>query len=156
MNIYGPRMDDQGAYVSVIMKVLDRIAAGRPPVVFGDGSQSYDFVYVLDAARANALALKSPATDVFLNVGTGVQTTINQLVKELLKLEGSELEIQYLPQEQMFVTTRLGSTELAATEIGFIAKTPLQQGLRAVVEWQRKHRATAADARLSAEAPTAG
>jgi nucleoside-diphosphate-sugar epimerase len=80
MNIYGPRMDYKGTYVSVIMKVLDRIDAGERPVIFGDGSQAYDFVHVGDVARANILAMKSDATDVNLNVGTGVRTSIKELV----------------------------------------------------------------------------
>ena len=80
MNVYGPRMDYKGTYVSVIMKVLDRIDAGERPSIFGDGSQAYDFVHVDDVARANILALKSDATDAFYNVGTGVKTTINELV----------------------------------------------------------------------------
>src|SRR6185295_13232454 len=63
MNVYGPRMDYHGAYVSVIMKVLDRIRQNVPPVIFGDGSQAYDFIHVEDVARANILALKADATD---------------------------------------------------------------------------------------------
>ena len=82
-------------------------------MIFGDGSQAYDFVHVDDVARANILALKSDATDVCLNVGTGVKTTINELVGTLLEITGSDLEPEYLPQEQMFVTHRVGSTELA-------------------------------------------
>ena len=89
MNIYGPRMDYKGTYVSVIMKVLDRIEQGQPPIIFGDGSQSYDFVHVSDVARANILALQSDATDEFFNIGTGVRTTINELVEILLKLTGT-------------------------------------------------------------------
>jgi UDP-glucose 4-epimerase len=77
MNVYGPRMDYRGTYVSVIMKVLDRIDQGLPPVVVGDGSQAYDFVHVDDVARANILALKSDATDDAVNVGMGVKTSIN-------------------------------------------------------------------------------
>ncbi|HEY6118854.1 MAG TPA: NAD-dependent epimerase/dehydratase family protein, partial [Pyrinomonadaceae bacterium] len=80
MNIYGPRMDYKGTYVSVIMKVLDRIDQGLSPVIFGDGSQAYDFVHVADVARANILAMKSDAKDEFFNVGMGVKTTIDELV----------------------------------------------------------------------------
>src|SRR5476649_1018236 len=76
MNIYGPRMDDKGAYVSVVVKVLDRIAGGQPPVIFGDGSQTYDFIHVGDVAKANVLAMKSDVSDVAVNIGTGVKTTI--------------------------------------------------------------------------------
>lgn len=138
MNIYGPRMDDKGTYVSVIMKVLDRIDAGRRPVIFGDGSQTYDFVHVADVARANVLALKSDATDELLNIGMGLPTTINELVGLLLELTGSDLEPEYRPDEQMFVTHRVGSTEKAERELGFRAEVPLDEGLRSVVDWRRQ------------------
>lgn len=138
MNIYGPRMDYKGTYVSVIMKVLDRIDQGKPPIIFGDGSQAYDFIHVDDVARANICALKSAATDTFFNVGMGVKTTINELVEKLLALTGSPLKPEYKPQEQMFVTQRVGSTEKATKEIAFTAKVSLDEGLRSVVEWRRK------------------
>jgi UDP-glucose 4-epimerase len=144
MNVYGPRMDYKGTYVSVIMKVLDKIDAGEPPLIFGDGSQAYDFVHVSDVARANILSLKSDATDTFLNVGMGVQTTINELVERLIALTGSELQPEYLPQEQMFVTNRVGSTELAEQAIGFRAQVPLDEGLASIVEWRRQDKLAAA------------
>lgn len=137
MNIYGPRMDYKGAYVSVIMKVLDKIEMGEPPVIFGDGSQSYDFIHVDDVARANILALKSDATDDFFNIGMGVKTTINELVELLLSLTGSSLRPIYQPQAQMFVTHRIGSTEKAKQHLGFEAKIPLEEGLRTVIAWRR-------------------
>ena len=140
MNVYGPRMDYLGTYVSVIMKVLDRIESGESPVIFGDGSQAYDFVHVEDVARANVLALKSDATDINLNVGTGVKTTIAQLVQALLEATGCELEAEYRPDEQMFVTHRVGSTELAESAIGFRAEIPYEDGLRSVIEWRRADR----------------
>ena len=138
MNVYGPRMDYKGAYVSVIMKVLDKIDAGEPPVIFGDGSQAYDFVHVSDVARANILALKSESsTDRNYNVGTGVKTTIKELVDALLEITGSDVKPEYRPQEQMFVTHRVGSTENAVRDLGFAAHTPYEDGLRSVVEWRR-------------------
>ena len=140
MNIYGPRMDYKGTYVSVIMKVLDRIEQGQPPIIFGDGSQSYDFVHVSDVARANILALQSDATDEFFNIGTGVRTTINELVEILLKLTGTHLQPEYRPQEHMFVTHRVGSTEKAVRMLDFRATVPLVEGLQSVVEWRRTDR----------------
>lgn len=137
MNVYGPRMDYKGTYVSVIMKVLDRIEAGEAPVIFGDGSQAYDFVHVADVARANILALKADVTDRNYNVGTGVKTTIKELVDTLLEITGSSLEPEYRPQEQMFVTHRVGSTENAERDLGFVAEMPYADGLRSVVEWRQ-------------------
>jgi UDP-glucose 4-epimerase len=137
MNVYGPRMDYEGAYVSVIMKVLDKIDAHEPPVIFGDGSQAYDFIHVEDVARANILALKSDATDFNYNIGTGVKTTIKELVDSLLEITGTDLEPEYRPQEQMFVTHRVGSIDAAQRDLGFTAAIPYEEGLRSVVEWRR-------------------
>jgi UDP-glucose 4-epimerase len=148
MNVYGPRMDYEGTYVSVIMKVLDRIDAGDPPVVFGDGSQAYDFVHVRDVARANVMALTSEATDVNLNVGTGIKTSIRELVEAMLELTGSDLEPDYRPQEQMFVTHRVGSTELAEALIGFRAEIGWREGLASVIEWRQADQARALDGRV--------
>ena len=139
MNVYGPRMDYKGTYVSVIMKVLDRIDEGKRPIIHGDGSQAYDFVHVDDVARCNILAMKAAhVTDEFFNVGKGTKTTINELVLKLLKLTGSKLEPEYHPQEHIFVTHRLGSTEKAEKLLGFKATRDLDDGLRSVVEWRKQ------------------
>jgi UDP-glucose 4-epimerase len=138
MNIYGPRMDYKGTYVSVIMKVLDRIDQGQPPIIFGDGTQAYDFVHVDDVARANILALKSDATDEFFNVGMGVKTSIDELVARLIEITGTNVRPEYRPQEQMFVTHRVGSTEKAERMLDFRARITLDEGLRSVVEWRRE------------------
>jgi UDP-glucose 4-epimerase len=147
MNVYGPRMDYKGTYVSVIMKVLDRIDAGERPVIFGDGSQAYDFVHVGDVARANILAMRSDATDVNLNVGTGVKTSIKELVDVLLEETEAAIEPEYRADEQMFVTHRVGATEQAEALIGFRAELPYREGLRSVIEWRRS------DQRRSLEQP---
>jgi len=152
MNIYGPRMDDRGTYVSVIVKVLDRIASGERPVIFGDGSQAYDFVYVEDVARANVLSLTSDATDECINVGIGVRTSIRELVDSLLRITGSSLEPEYRPQEQMFVTHRVGSTDKAERLLGFRAVVPLDEGLERVVAWHRAQHGTGALAATGAPA----
>lgn len=144
MNVYGPRQDYRGAYVSVIMKILDRIDQGRPPIVYGDGSQSYDFVYVEDVARANLCALRSDCDDAFYNVGSGRGTSIKELCTLLLELTGADLDIQYEPAGQTFVTHRVGSTERAARELGFEAAVDLREGLRRVIRWRERHKAQAA------------
>jgi len=140
MNIYGPRMDYQGTYVSVIMKVLDRIDQGLPPIIFGDGSQAYDFIHVDDVARANLLALQNDASDEFFNIGMGVKTTIRELVELMLDITGSDLEPEYRPQEQMFVTHRVGSTDKAERLLGFRAGISLRDGLQSVIEWRRREK----------------
>lgn len=141
MNIYGPRMDYRGTYVSVIMKVLDRIFAGERPVIFGDGKQVYDFIHVADVARANILGMKAECADENFNIGMGIGTSINELVRILLELTGSSLEPEYRTEAQSFVTQRIGSTDKAERLLGFRATTPLHEGLRSVVDWRLAQRA---------------
>lgn len=137
MNIYGPRMDYHGTYVSVIMKVLDRIFAGERPVVFGDGSQVYDFIHVADVARANVLGMQADCADENFNIGMGIGTTINELVNILLELTGSSLTPEYRAEAQSFVTQRIGSIDKAERLLGFRATLPLRDGLRSVVQWRQ-------------------
>lgn len=136
MNVYGPRQDYKGTYIAVMMKILDRIDEGKPPVIHGDGSQTYDFVYVRDVARANVRALKSDATDLFCNVGTGEGTTIAELTDLLLQITGSDLEPEHREADREFVTNRIGSVETAREELGFEAEVELEEGLRRLVEWR--------------------
>src|SRR6266571_5283976 len=119
MNVYGPRQDYKGAYIAVIMKVLDRLDHGLSPVVYGDGSQEYDFIYVADAARANVLAMQAEASGQNYNVGRGIGTSIKELSELLLRLTNSDLKINYEPASQTFVTNRIGSTEAAERDLGF-------------------------------------
>jgi UDP-glucose 4-epimerase len=144
MNIYGPRMDYEGTYVSVIMKVLDRIFAGERPVVFGDGSQVYDFIHVSDTARANILGMKAECADENFNIGMGIGTSINELVTMLLQITGTSLAIDYRPQAQSFVTQRIGSIDKAERLLGFKATIPLREGLQSVVDWRMAQRAATA------------
>ncbi len=140
MNVYGPRQDYKGAYISVIMKILDRIDQGLSPIVYGDGLQSYDFIHVCDVARANVCAMESEASDRFYNVGRGISTTIRELCEQLLELKGaSELGIEYKPEGQTFVTQRVGCPEAAKGEIGFEASLGLEEGLQSLIEWREAH-----------------
>ncbi|RPI15686.1 MAG: NAD-dependent epimerase/dehydratase family protein [Ignavibacteriae bacterium] len=139
MNVYGPRQDYKGTYIAVIMKILDNLDQGKPPVVYGDGTQAYDFIYVEDAAEANVLGLKSDTVDTFYNVGMGVKTSIKELAEMLLDITGSNLEIEYRPEGKTFVTNRIGSTKKAEREIGFRAKTKLEDGMKKLIEWRKEH-----------------
>lgn len=139
MNVYGPRQDYKGAYIAVIMKILDRLGQGLPPILYGDGSQAYDFIYVLDAAQANIRALKGDTKDEFYNIGMGTQTTIRELCEMILSITGKNVEIQYEPAGQTFVTNRIGSTEKAKRDLGFEAKVNLREGLTKLIEWRELH-----------------
>jgi UDP-glucose 4-epimerase len=137
MNVYGPRQDYHGAYVAVIMKMLDAISRDEPVKVYGDGSQAYDFVYVGDCGRANVCAMKADKTDRFYNVGTGIRTSILELTNRLLEVTGAKSEIQYEPAGLTFVKNRIGSPVRARDEIGFVSTTPLDEGLKLLADWHR-------------------
>ena len=140
MNVYGPRQDYHGAYVAVVMKILDRLDKGLSPIVYGDGSQAYDFIYVGDCGRANVCAMKAATTDTFYNVGMGVKTTIKELCEMILRITGSKLQIQYEPSGMTFVKNRVGCPKKAAREIAFTAAMPLEEGLKKLIERRKAHK----------------
>lgn len=148
MNVYGARQDYRGTYVSVIMKILDRIDQGLPPVVYGDGSQAYDFIYVTDCALANVCAMKSEATDSFYNVGTGQKTSIKELTEKILQVTKTKLAAQYEPSGQTFVKNRVGCSLKAEQEIGFKAQMALEKGLQELIQWRKSHQAEVTRRRL--------
>jgi len=150
MNVYGPRQDYRGAYIAVMMKILDRLDQGLPPIVYGNGSQAYDFVYVTDCALANLCALKANVTDQFLNVGRGIQTTIKELTGIILEITGLNFSIQYEPGGTTFVTNRVGCPKKAKAEIAFTAEVDLRKGLRQLIKWRENHKAEVARRRLEA------
>ena len=138
MNVYGPRQDYRGAYISVIMKMLDQIDQGKPMTVYGDGSQAYDFVYVNDCAIANVCAMKSETTDRFYNVGTGKKTSIRELAELLIEISGAKSDIVYEPEGPTFVRNRIGCPERAKQEILFEAKVDLIDGLKGLIDWRKR------------------
>jgi nucleoside-diphosphate-sugar epimerase len=140
MNVYGPRQDYRGAYIAVIMKMLDAIDRGEGPTILGDGSEAFDFVAVEDCARANLCAMRAEAVDRFYNVGTGKRTSLRELAELLLRLRGSNQAIKYAPRSQAtLVRNRIGSPKRAQQEIGFLAQVPLEQGLRDLIAWRKTH-----------------
>lgn len=139
MNVYGPRHDYRGVYVTVIMKILDNLDKGLSPIVYGDGSQAYDFIFVRDCARANIKAMQAEAVDQFYNVGTGVRTSIKDLAELVLKIVGSDLKVQYEPGGMTFVKNRIGCPLKAQEEIGFTHLVSLEEGLRELIEWRKNH-----------------
>lgn len=143
-NVYGPRMDVHGAYTEVLIRWMDRIASGQPPLIFGDGTQTMDFVHVEDVARANVLAAKAATTDRAYNVGTGIEVSLSELGRRLLQVMESGLSIEYGPPRSVNpVPRRLADTRRAKSEIGFEAAISLDRGLRNLVEWWRQQQADA-------------
>ena len=142
MNVYGPRQDYRGAYIAVIMKMLDAIDRGESPTILGDGSEAFDFVAVEDCARANLCAMEAETTDQFYNVGTGKRTSLKQLAEMLIELTGCKKPIQYQPHSQAtLVRNRIGCPKKAREEIGFKAEIDLKDGLKRLIDWRAKHMA---------------
>ena len=135
-NVYGPRMDIYGAYTEVLIRWMERIAAGQPPLILGDGHQTMDFVYIEDIARANILAAKANITDEVFNVASGVETSLDDLAASLLRVMGSSLRPEYGPARKVnAVPRRLAETGNAKQRIGFEAQVGLDEGLRRLVAW---------------------
>jgi len=151
MNVYGPRQDYHGAYIAVIMKMLDAIDRGSGPTILGDGSEAFDFVAVEDCGRANVSAMKSEANDRFYNVGTGKRTSLKELAELVLDLTGSDAPINYAPRSQAtLVRNRIGSPKRASAEIGFVAGIDLRKGLKQLIEWRAAHKSEVDDRRRAA------
>jgi UDP-glucose 4-epimerase len=147
-NVYGPRMDIHGLYTEVLIRWMQRIAAGQPPLIFGDGAQTMDFVYTTDIARANILAAASDVTDGVYNIASEQETSLRGLAEALLRTMGSEQHIEFGPERQVNgVTRRLASTEAARRDLGWTATVGLEDGLSRLVDWWLVERET--DAELS-------
>lgn len=141
MNVYGPRQDYEGAYVAVIMKMLDAIDRGEGPTIFGDGSEAFDFVAVSDCGRANVCAMQADTVARYYNVGTGKRTSLREIAELLLQLTGSNQQIRYQERSQAtLVRNRVGSPKRATTEIRFTADVSLDVGLKQLIEWRKTHK----------------
>tara|TARA_B100000700_G_C14944562_1_gene808511 strand:- start:453 stop:1436 length:984 start_codon:yes stop_codon:yes gene_type:complete len=139
MNVYGPRQDYKGAYMAVIMKMLDSIDRGEGPTVFGDGSETFDFIAAHDCGLANVRSMESNATDDYYNIGTGVGTSLRELAEIILDITNCKQDINYLPRsEATLVTNRVGSTKKSADEINFVSTISLKDGLKDLVKWRDK------------------
>jgi UDP-glucose 4-epimerase len=139
-NVYGPRMDIHGKYTEVLIRWMERIASGQPPLILGDGSQTMDFVYIEDVARSNILALQSELTDDVFNIASGTETSLNDLAAALLKVMGSDLQPEYGEARTVNpVSRRLADMTKAEQMLGFKAQINLEDGLFRLVEWWREN-----------------
>ena len=135
-NVYGPRMDVHGLYTEVLVRWMERIADGKPPLIFGDGQQTMDFVVTQDIARANILAAQCDVVDGVYNVASGRETSLLELAQALLRAMDSELSVEHGPERAVNgVTRRLADTVAARVDLGFTARISLEDGLRSLVEW---------------------
>ena len=140
-NVYGPRMDVHGVYTEVLVRWMERIASGRPPLILGDGRQTMDFVHVADVARANLLAATSEVTDEVFNVASGTETSLAELARALLDVMDADHFVAYGPARGVNnVARRIADTSRAAEQLGFRARITLEEGLSSLVAWWRAER----------------
>jgi UDP-glucose 4-epimerase len=140
-NVYGPRMDIHGKYTEVLIRGMERITAGEPPLILGDGIQTMDFVYIEDVARSNILALQSELSDDVFNIASGTETSLNDLAAALLKVMGSDLQPEYGAERTVNpVSRRLADTTKAEQMLGFKAQVSLEDGLSRLVDWWRANK----------------
>jgi UDP-glucose 4-epimerase len=150
-NVYGPRMDVHGLYTEVLVRWMERIVDGKPPLIFGDGLQTMDFVCVPDIARANVLAAEADVTDRVYNVASGTEVSLRGLAEALLRTMGSDLEIEYGEARAVNgVTRRLADTSAAERDLGFRAEIGLEEGLAELVSWWRAEKAQGREPALAA------
>jgi UDP-glucose 4-epimerase len=142
-NVYGPRMDIYGVYTEVLIRWMDRIIAGQAPLIFGDGKQTMDFVYIEDIARSNILAAKANVTDEVFNIASGVETSLNELAYSLAKVMGSDLQPEHHAERKVNpVQRRLSDVKKAKELLGFEAEVSLEEGLRRLVQWWSEQKQT--------------
>lgn len=141
-NVYGPRMDTYGAYTEVLIRWMDRLAQRQPCMILGDGTQTMDFVYVEDIAKANILAANSNATDEVFNIASGTETSLNDLAAALGRVMGCGIPAQHGPERKVNpVSRRLADTSKAERMLGFRAQVSLEEGLSRLVTWWERQRA---------------
>ena len=143
-NVYGPRMDVHGVYTEVLVRWMERIAEGRPPLVLGDGLQTMDFVFTEDIARANLLAAEADVSDAVFNIASGTETSLLELARTLVGVMGRpDLQVEIGPARAVNgVTRRLADTSLARERLGFKAEVDVHEGLRRLVTWWGAQRDT--------------
>ncbi|HTB51069.1 MAG TPA: NAD-dependent epimerase/dehydratase family protein [Solirubrobacteraceae bacterium] len=150
-NVYGPRMDIHGVYTEVLVRWMERIESGEPPLILGDGSQTMDFIYIGDVARSNVLAASADVSDEVFNVASGSETSLLELAQMLIEVMGADVEVEHGPERSVNkVPRRLADTRTARERLGFEAEVDLEEGLRLLVDWWRAERASTASPTLSA------
>jgi len=140
-NVYGPRMDVYGVYTEVLIRWMERIAAGKGPLIFGDGTQTMDFVFAEDIARANIAAANASVNDEVFNIASGTETSLNDLALILLRVMGSNAAPEYGPERRVnSVPRRLADTSKARQSLGYQSTVSIEEGLRRLVSWWQAER----------------
>lgn len=140
-NVFGPRQDPASPYSGVISIFVQRLLAGKPLTIFGDGLQSRDFVYVADVVEANIQAsLAKEASGRVYNVARGERTTLLQLAETLGKVVGTTVAPTLGPERAGDIRHSQASIDRARGELQFVPRVNLEAGLRNLVDHERRHR----------------
>ena len=132
-NCYGPRQSQESEYAAVIPKFIFAALNDKPIVIYGDGRQTRDFVYVKDVVNANMLAIKNGSG--IYNIGFGKEVTINELADKIIELTKSKSEIIHKKQREGDIKHSLADISKAKKEIGYEPKYNLEQGLNETIRW---------------------
>ncbi len=139
-NVFGPRQDPKSPYAGVIALFVDRISAGLPLTIYGDGEQTRDFIYVGDVARANVAALQTD-TPGACNIATGVSTSLLDLIAVLSEITGNQPEISHDHPREGDIQHSLAITQKMNDALGIVAETSLKRGLELLIESQHRSNA---------------
>ena len=143
-NVYGPRQDPSSPYSGVISIFMTKALLNEPAVIYGDGNQSRDFIYVQDVVRANLLAATTQGVGgQVLNIGSGKSVAINQLWKTICSLAGHNLKPEYAPKRPGDIVESVAGIKSAGERLGFECEIPFEKGLEATFEWYRKSQRSA-------------
>lgn len=133
-SIYGPKEKYKTKYANIITQFLWAIKKGESPVVYGDGTQTRDFIYISDIVRANVRALNADKKGVY-NIGTGVETSINEVLEALSKKLGKKVKPEYIQNKiQNYVQRTKADTSLAEKELGFRSTVTLEKGIELLIQ----------------------
>ena len=134
-NVFGPRQDPNAQYAGVIPKFISRVLEGKSPVIFGDGKQTRDFIFVKDAVEATILAAESDATGIY-NIGTGKRITIKEVAQLISDVDGKKLEL--IHQELRSGDIMHSRADIAkAKALGYHPKCNLEQGVKEVFKYMK-------------------
>lgn len=138
-NIFGPGQDPENPYCGVVAKFVEALFAGRPPAIHGDGNQTRDFTFIDDAVEATVLAGTSDrAVGEVFNVGSGVETRVNELAQILIRLTGATVEPVHINRRDVDnIRRRVVNIEKTRRALRWVPEVTLEEGLRRTVEWQR-------------------
>ena len=132
-NVYGPRQDPNSQYAAVVPRFISLVRQGKPPIIYGDGRQTRDFTFVMDAVQANIAAAESQSTGIF-NIGTGKYTTINELAQTVIRTMGKKMEPVYQEPRTGDIVDSVADISKAMS-IGYVPRYSLAEGLKQTIDW---------------------